>query len=53
MAVAGTAVVHWALYDARSGAFTGDAGVVGTSFAGTKATAWARGADFFIMSTAT
>jgi len=49
MAVEGTASVRWAVYDAATGAFSGDAGVVGTTFAGTKATAWASGGEFFIM----
>ena len=52
MAVSGTAVVHWALYDAATGAIT-ESGSLGTSFAGTKATVWARqGKGFFVMTTA-
>lgn len=51
MAVAGTAEVLWALYG-EDGSPAG-AGSLGTSFAGTKATAWVNGAgDFFVMTTA-
>ena len=48
MAVAGTADVKYALYSA-AGAPQGAEVDVGTTFAGTKATAWARGDDFFVM----
>lgn len=51
MAVSGTAQVNWALYD-NDGTFTGQQGALGTSFAGTKATAWARGDALFVMTTA-
>ena len=52
MAVSGTAEVRWAAYFAN-GTFSGRAGSLGTSFAGTKATAWV-GADggFSVMTTA-
>ena len=48
MAVAGTATVKYALYSA-TGVPQAAETVVGTTFAGTKATAWARGNDFFLM----
>ena len=52
MAVEGTAEVHWALY-AGNGTFGGAAGVLGTSSAGTKATAWlGAGGEFYVMTTA-
>ena len=53
MAVEGTALVKWARYDTQ-GKPTGEAGMVGTSFAGTKATAFVGNDDnFYIVSTAT
>ena len=45
------AEVRWAAYDAVSGAVR-ESGSLGTSFAGTKATAWARGGAVFVMTTA-
>ena len=48
MAVSGTATVKYALYSA-AGVPQGTETVVGTTFAGTKATAWASGGSFFIM----
>ena len=52
MAVEGTAMVLWALWK-EDGTFTGESGVLGTSFAGTKATAWVGGGGaFFVMTTA-
>jgi hypothetical protein len=52
MAVKGTATVKWAQYD-EDGKPTGDAGTVGQSFAGTKATAFVGNDDnFYIVTTA-
>ena len=52
MAVKGTATVKWARYD-QEGRPTGEAGVVGKSFAGTKATAFVGNDDnFYIVTTA-
>ena len=52
MAVKGTATVKWARYD-RNGHFTGEAGTVGKSFAGTKATAFVGIDDnFYLVTTA-
>lgn len=52
MAVKGTATVKWARYD-QDGKPTGEAGVVGKSFAGTKATAFVGTDDnFYIVTTA-
>jgi hypothetical protein len=52
MATKGTATVKWALYD-RTGKPTGDTGVVGKSFAGTKATAFVgTDDDFYVVTTA-
>lgn len=48
MAVAGTAAVKYALYSA-AGEPQGAEVTLGSTFAGTKATAWARGGDFFVM----
>jgi len=52
MAVKGTATVKWARYG-RDGTATGETGVIGNSFAGTKATAFV-GTDggFYIVTTA-
>jgi hypothetical protein len=52
MAVEGTATVKWALYN-KEGKATGETGLVGTSFAGTKATAFVGTDDnFYIVTTA-
>lgn len=52
MSVTGTAVVKWARYDA-DGKATGERGTVGTSFSGTKATAFVGTDDnFYILTTA-
>ncbi|MCX6927557.1 MAG: sialidase family protein [Verrucomicrobia bacterium] len=52
MAVEGTATVKWALYD-EDGIPTGKAGILGKSFAGTKATAFVGKDDnFYIVTTA-
>jgi hypothetical protein len=52
MAVRGAAIVKWARYD-RNGNFTGEAGTVGKSFAGTKATAFVGSDDkFYLVTTA-
>ena len=52
MAVQGTATVKWARYD-KEGRPTGETGVVGQSFAGTKATAFVGTDDsFYIVTTA-
>jgi hypothetical protein len=52
MAVKGTATVKWARYD-EAGTPTGEAGTVGKSFAGTKATAFVGNDDnFYIVITA-
>ena len=52
MAVKGTATVKWARYD-REGNPTGEAGMAGQSFAGTKATAFVGKDDnFYIVTTA-
>ena len=52
MAVSGTAEVQWATYG-EDGTPTGEAGSLGTSFAGTKATAWVDAAGrFSVMTTA-
>jgi hypothetical protein len=52
MAVKGTAKVKWARYD-KDGKPTGEAGVVGQSFAGTKATAFVGKDDnFYLVTTA-
>ena len=52
MAVKGTATVKWARYD-QDGRPTGEAGMVGKSFAGTKATAFVGNDDnFYIVTTA-
>ena len=52
MAVRGTAVLKWARYD-EDGLPTGETGVVGKSFAGTKATAFVGTDDnFYIVTTA-
>ena len=52
MAVEGTAQVKYALYD-YNGTSLGPAATVGTTFAGTKATAWvARDDSFFVMTSA-
>ena len=52
MAVEGTATVKWARYD-KDGKPTGEAGMVGKSFAGTKATAFVGNDDnFYIVTTA-
>jgi len=52
MAVKGTATVKWARY-ARDGTPTGETGVIGKSFAGTKATAFVGTDDrFYIVTTA-
>jgi len=52
MAVKGTATVKWARYD-RDGKATGETGVVGKSFAGTKATAFVGNDDnFYSVTTA-
>ena len=52
MAVKGTATVKWARYD-KEGKPTGEAGTVGQSFAGTRATAFVGGDDnFYIVTTA-
>lgn len=52
MAVSGTAQVLWATYG-EDGTPSGESGSLGTSFAGTKATAWvdAKG-GFYVMTTA-
>jgi len=52
MAVQGTATVKWALYS-RDGKPSGESGVLGKSFAGTKATAFVGTDDnFYIVTTA-
>ncbi len=52
MAVKGTATVKWARYD-KNGKPTGETGVVGRSFAGTKATAFVGNDDnFYVVTTA-
>ena len=52
MAVKGTATVKWARYD-KDGKPTGETGVIGKSFAGTKATAFVGTDDnFYIVTTA-
>jgi len=52
MAVKGTATVKWARYD-KDGRPTGEAAVVGKSFAGTKATAFVGTDDnFYVVTTA-
>ena len=52
MAVKGTATVKWARYD-KEGNPTGETGVIGKSFAGTKATAFVGTDDnFYIVTTA-
>ncbi len=52
MAVQGTATVKWARYD-KEGRATGETGVIGRSFAGTKATAFVGADDnFYIVTTA-
>jgi hypothetical protein len=48
MAVSGSARVKYALYSAAGAPQGGDVDV-GATFAGTKATAWARGNAFFVM----
>ena len=52
MSVSSTAVVHWALYT-EAGAFTGRQDDLGTSFSGTKATAFVGNDDnFYVVTTA-
>ncbi len=52
MATNGTANVKWARYT-KDGKFTGEAGTIGKSFAGTKATAFVGTDDmFYIVTTA-
>jgi hypothetical protein len=52
MAVQGTAIVKWARYD-KDGRFTGETGIAGQSFAGTKATAFVGEDDnFYVITTA-
>lgn len=52
MAVKGTAIVKWARYD-KDGQPTGEAGIAGESFAGTKATAFVGQDDnFYVVTTA-
>jgi hypothetical protein len=52
MAVKGTATVKWARYD-KEGRPTGESGVAGRSFAGTKATAFVGNDDnFYVVTTA-
>ena len=48
MAVSGTATVKYALYSAAGAPLAAET-VVGNTFAGTKATAWANGSTFFVM----
>jgi hypothetical protein len=52
MAVAGTSLVKYACYDAANGTrWIGQGGTIGTSFAGTKATALATGPSTFLILT--
>jgi hypothetical protein len=52
MSTSGTAQVKWALYG-KDGSLTGPQGIAGTSFSGTKATAFVGTDDnFYLVTTA-